>query len=124
MNSFLEIALSYAARGWFVHPLAAGKKKPITQNGKNDATTDEERIRDWWGQVPDANIGISCGPSSLCVLDVDHGLDTLEAFHAWRRRNGLPETVVDHEAGRKGGIILRGNINPIGVLSTWIGVTN
>jgi putative DNA primase/helicase len=35
------------------------------------STTDEERIREWWGWSPNANIGIDCGKSGLIVLDRD-----------------------------------------------------
>lgn len=90
--SFLEIALACIARGWHVHPLKPGKKIPITPHGKNDATTDEEQIRAWWAQVPNANVGIACGPSGLCVLDIDQGLADAAAFTAWRIAAGLPET--------------------------------
>jgi hypothetical protein len=92
MSNFLEIALQCAARGWHVHPLKPGDKKPITPHGKNDATTDAEQIRAWWAQVPNANVGIACKPSQLCVLDADHGLKDEAAFLAWRDRNGLPTT--------------------------------
>jgi len=88
--SFLDIALACAARGWHVHPLKG--KVPITEHGKDDATTDEREIRECWGHVPSANVGISCGPSGLCVLDADHGLADEAAFIAWRDRNGLPVT--------------------------------
>lgn len=90
--NFLDIALQCAARGWHVHPLKPGNKIPITPHGKLDATTDEEQIRIWWTKLPNANVGISCGPSGLCVLDVDHGLTDLDSFNAWRAAAGLPET--------------------------------
>lgn len=79
-------------RGWQVHPLKPGDKIPITPHGKNDATTDAEQIRAWWTQVPNANVGIACGPSQLCVFDADHGLNDEADFLAWRDRNGLPTT--------------------------------
>lgn len=90
--TFLDIALALAAQGVHVHPLKPSDKPPITEHGKNDATTDEAQIRAWWEKHPDANVGISCGPSDRCVVDVDHGLSGPEDFEAWRKRNGLPET--------------------------------
>ncbi len=89
---FLEIALQCIGRGWHVHPLAPATKRPITPHGKNDATNSEEQVRAWWTKTPDANVSISCGPSELCVLDCDHGLNSEAEFIAWRERNGLPAT--------------------------------
>lgn len=68
----LEAALEYASRGWAVFPCVPGQKNPLTEHGFKDATTDEEQIREWWGQWPTANIGIATGErSSLWVLDID-----------------------------------------------------
>ena len=48
-------------------------KHPRTMNGLDDATTDPEQIRKWWGLWPDANIGVPTGAdgSGLIVVDVD-----------------------------------------------------
>lgn len=81
----LTTALRYAERGWHVFPVhsaVGGKcscgrvcgrpaKHPRTHNGWKDATTDRERIRRWWTDWPDANIGVACGPSRILVIDVD-----------------------------------------------------
>lgn len=88
----LELALRYAAAGWHVFPLKPRAKSPITQNGFKDATTDVEQIKAWWAKTPDANIGIACGASGLCVLDADHGLKDGNEFNVWRERNGLAGT--------------------------------
>jgi len=90
--SFLEIALGCVSRGWHVHPLKVADKVPITKHGKNDATISEAQITEWWTRWPNANVGINCGLSGLCVLDADHGLADEAAFIAWRDRNGLPVT--------------------------------
>jgi hypothetical protein len=90
--TFLEIALNCIRRGWFVHPLKPCDKVPITAHGKNDATQDETRVQAWWADTPKANVGISCGPSDLLVLDADHGIASMSEFIAWRDRNGLPVT--------------------------------
>jgi len=87
----LAHALKYAAAGWYVFPLKPHGKSPITQNGFKDATNDHEQIQKWWRVTPDANIGIACGASGLCVLDVDHGLEAGD-LRAWMGRNGLPST--------------------------------
>ena len=90
--SFLEIALGCIARGWRVHPLKPDTKVPLTPHGWKDASGNEGQVNEWWTASPDANVGIACGPSGLCVLDCDHGLNSEEEFYAWRDKCGLPET--------------------------------
>lgn len=91
-------ALDYARQGFWVFPchtpVPGGGcschsrekdhptgKHPRTRNGLSDASVDADRIERWWTMWPDANIGISCGPSGLVVVDVDprHGGD-----ESWR----------------------------------------
>lgn len=68
-----QSALDYATRfGWAVFPLVPRGKTPLTSHGFKDASTDPERIREWWTTTPDANIGIATGTASnLVVLDLD-----------------------------------------------------
>lgn len=77
MSTLIEAALSYAARGWSVLPLAPRSKVPLAgTHGFKDATTDEFQIREWLREQPHANIGIATGHiSGLWALDVDprHG---------------------------------------------------
>jgi hypothetical protein len=87
-NRLLTAAVDYATRGWRVFPLyeplagtscSCGKpecpsagKHPRTSNGLKDGTINKEKIREWWGVWPDANIGIVTGAASgLVVFDVD-----------------------------------------------------
>ena len=86
-NKLLEAALRYAKRGWFVFPTRERPGKPyIDKNGKEkinkektpytftgfkEATLDEEKIRNWWEEHPEAMIGIACGESRLFVIDID-----------------------------------------------------
>ena len=67
----LQAALGYAKKGFYVFPCRPGKKEPITKNGLLDATTNVAQINKWWRSMPYANIGLSCGPSGLVVLDID-----------------------------------------------------
>ena len=76
----IDIALTYAKRGWAVLALAPNSKIPLKhklqQNGSKDATTDEEKITIIWAEHPDANIGIATGKiSNLTVLDLDDASD-------------------------------------------------
>lgn len=74
MVDLLEAALGYAARGWPVFPCGENKA-PLTAGGFKDATTDPARIRAWWGECPDANIGFSPGDVGLVAVDCDPGYD-------------------------------------------------
>lgn len=87
----LDAALRMARLGWHVFPVERGGKRPAIRaahagadvkctgacggdgHGLHDATTDERRIRHWWETYPGANVGVSCGPSGLVVVDLDTG---------------------------------------------------
>lgn len=70
--NFMKWALHYASKGMYVFPLSPGTKIPLANtSGHNDATTDPERIVEWWKDYPDANIGLNCGKSGIVVVDVD-----------------------------------------------------
>ena len=69
--SLLRSALAMAARGCYVFPCVAGGKQPALRgNWQLHATTDVARVEAWWAGRP-YNIGLSCGPSGLVVLDLD-----------------------------------------------------
>jgi putative DNA primase/helicase len=105
-NELLNYALHYARSGFPVIALHNLEKKygilqcscksgvdcsnagkhPRTRYGSNDATTDENKIFDWWDKKPNSNIGLLAGKESgFFVLDIDvkldvpfNGEDTLE----------------------------------------------
>ena len=82
-NPLLAAALEYANRNWAVFPCHPSKKTPATPNGFKDATTDHQRINEWWGEHPDYNIGIATGlTSKLLVVDVDRHED-VDGHVAW-----------------------------------------
>ncbi|MFE3492851.1 bifunctional DNA primase/polymerase [Streptomyces sp. NPDC059175] len=84
--ALLPAALDAAARGWPVHPLRPGTKRPAlhgeaacTRRGyctnghikwEQRATTDPERIACCWA-VAAFNVGIATGPAGLVVIDLD-----------------------------------------------------
>jgi hypothetical protein len=73
MDSLREAALDYARRGWPVFPLRPRGKEPLgalVAHGLKDATTDAQTIGDWWGQQPEANVGLRTG-DVFDVLDID-----------------------------------------------------
>lgn len=80
----LDLALSYAAKGWPVFPCRAKEeidshtgevlapKTPYTSNGLRGATTNERIIREWWRRTPDAMVGVPTGRAiKAWVLDLD-----------------------------------------------------
>src|SRR3954454_3444064 len=110
-------ALAHAARGWPVLPCwgvgegRCGCRRPdcdrpgkhplglLVPHGVKDATTDPALIAAWWGEHPDANIGLAAD-GAWWALDVDYagfctlerdGLDTITDLQ--RRFGKLPRTV-------------------------------
>ena len=70
-RALLRSALALAARGWHVFPCIPGGKKPALRgNWQDHATADPDLVRAWWARTA-YNIGISCGPSGLVVIDLD-----------------------------------------------------
>ena len=86
-TSLAEAAQAYAAAGLPVFPVhtiredgscSCGKrdcqrpgKHPRTGRGFKDASTDKDRISDWWQRWPDAGVAIATGEAGLVVIDVD-----------------------------------------------------
>lgn len=70
-------------------------KHPMTTNGLDSATVNEDHIQAYWKQRPYANIGIATGGiSGFDVIDIDPrhgGDDTWAALE--RKHGGFPETV-------------------------------
>ena len=114
-NPLLDAALDYAKRGLNVFPVysasggvcscgtACGKsagKHPRTDRGHKDATTDADRIRRWWADWPDANVGVRTGPESgVFVLDVD-GPEGEAALADLVATNGPLPTTAEAMTGR------------------------
>lgn len=88
----LSFALAYAARGWPCFPVAG--KRPLVK-WRTQATTDPERLTDWFARRPDAGVAVATGAASgLVVVDVDvddGGQDTLVALQ--RRYGSLGDTL-------------------------------
>lgn len=95
MNELKEAALHYAEMGIAVFPLIEKEKKPLTANGFKDASTDPEKIEEWWSVHPNANIGIATGDISGGIvaidmdIDKDKGKDGYHAFLKWCDENFL-----------------------------------
>ena len=77
----LMSALAYLQAGLCPIPVAAKGKKPTLKKWPNH-TASEQDCREWFATGEATNLGISCGPSRLVVLDFDTG----EAYRTWRAR--------------------------------------
>lgn len=89
-------AREYAEKyGFYVFPVIPAGKAPLTPNGFLDATLNTDKIDDWWNNRPNANIGISCEPSKLFVLDFDSSkeLNAIDAMADFELNVGrIPDT--------------------------------
>ena len=82
-TSVVDAALLYAEIGWRVFPVKpAPAKAPLTQHGFLDASVDRDLIVAWWRKWPDAQIGLDCGGSHVCAIDLDlaEAKDGISAF--------------------------------------------
>ena len=92
MTTLLDAALKLANRGLHVYPLRQGTKDgQHLKSWKREATTDADRIRQWWAAWPGANIGLHCGLSGLVVVDLDvkNGADGLGVWAALCSEHGI-----------------------------------
>jgi Bifunctional DNA primase/polymerase, N-terminal len=88
----VDDALRLAAYGRPVFPCGL-HKKPHTEHGFQDASTDADIIRTWWRQWPDALVAVPTGEASgLFAIDVDSARH--EEANDWLERHSpyLPET--------------------------------
>ena len=70
--SLAQAAAAYAAAGVPVFPCVPGTKRPLTRHGFTEASTDPQRVAQWWQRWPEANIGVPTGwPNGFDVLDID-----------------------------------------------------
>jgi hypothetical protein len=90
-----DAALKLARAGVAVFPVKPRDKIPLTGHGCLDATSDDERVRAWWDQWPDANIGLATGSKSgVWVLDIDGEEGEASLRDLEHRLGALPATVV------------------------------
>ncbi|WP_327138935.1 bifunctional DNA primase/polymerase [Nocardia sp. NBC_01327] len=104
-NRFLDAALSAAARGWYVFPLQPHTKVPAIKDWQHRATTEENRIRDFWPHQCRSNVAIATGPSGLHVIDLDthHGLDGPATFYRLATTIGTRATLLTYSVATPGG---------------------
>ena len=95
-------AVDYALRGWPVFPILPGEKKPATEHGFHDATTDVEQINAWWTANPDYNIAFSPHQVGLSVVDLD-GPEATTAWEGLQLVHGDVPATYEVATPRKGG---------------------
>lgn len=96
-GSVLTAALRFLERDFAVFPLIANKKFPDVANGFKDASTDPEKIAQWFPKNTRANIGIATGTASnIFVVDSDekNGVSGMESLAELENKYGpLPPTL-------------------------------
>ena len=119
----------YAEHGWKILPcygIANGRcscnsshaepkdtgKHPAIAQWNTSATSDVDKISEWWSSQPDYNIGVFCRPSGFLVIDIDPrsgGPESFEKFEALLD-GALPSTVeaITGEYTIGGGKAMRG----------------
>jgi hypothetical protein len=103
-SSCLDAAIACAKRGWLTFPAPRGVKKSELSkkwSGTNwGATTDPDRLKQYWGRWPDSNIGVVTGAASgIFVIEIDtkaggHEADGEKALRELEAKYGpLPATL-------------------------------
>lgn len=100
-DTMLNAALEYAEHGLAVFPLESQGKKPATEHGLKDASTDAEHVREMFEKHPFSNIGMACGAQSggIIVVDIDvddeQGKNGHDSLRKWEHEHGaLPDTAM------------------------------
>jgi len=93
-------ALAFARQGLPIFPCRCVDKRPLTQNGFKDASSDSELIHRWWQQWPRAYIGVPTGEKFIVIdLDLQHP-EALAWLETNRARLPLTRTHVTKSGGR------------------------
>jgi hypothetical protein len=72
--SYIDEILSYVAEGNAIIPCRAENKRPLTEHGFYDGTTDADQIREWWQKWPTALVGRpEIGQELAIDVDRQHG---------------------------------------------------
>jgi len=119
--SILEAALAYARAGLRVFPVIRATKRPLTDHGAYDGTTDEAKIREWWKENPGANVAIALDGLVLVDFDPRHGApesrdEIIATFGPW------PDTAeaITGSGGRHLYFRARNRLHPAGKLSAGV----
>lgn len=86
----LEAALRYAHRGWSVFPVQG--KKPLVF-WRDESTTEDGKIAQWWTRWPNANVALDCAKSGLLVIDADNKNNGVKHWNMLCRDLAIPTTL-------------------------------
>ena len=96
-----KYAQLYGEKGLSVLPVSRKTKKPFIKWGK-EATSDLEKIAEWWKKYPNANIGIVMGSGAIDIEtdyhDETDGEDSLKMFFE-DHGESIPETIAFRSGG-------------------------
>jgi Bifunctional DNA primase/polymerase, N-terminal len=87
----MDLAWQYAGMGLPVLPLRPGRKEPASLHGKDDATTDQDQVVEWWNRNTRYNIGVR-SPVGYVVLDVDPRNGGTDSLQEILKGHSLPKT--------------------------------
>ena len=96
-QEILASAKDALARGFKILACEPKDKAPYAKyspHAVNSATNDAAIALRPWLEGTEANYGIACGLSNLCVIDCDKGLKSSNDLLLWMEKNKLPPTLV------------------------------
>lgn len=101
MTTTADWAHLYARYGWRVFPANPERKTPLYRNWLADATTEPSLVEQYFGGLPDRNIGLICG-EAFDAWDIEG--DHVAAFSAamYERGATLPPETPIASTGRGG----------------------
>lgn len=90
----LLAALALADYGFSIFPLVPNGTLPAFANWRDEATKRQDQVKNWWREIPDANIGVAT--DHLLVIDVDPIRDGTTTFSNLlaNQNHDLPGTLV------------------------------
>ena len=96
-QEILASAKDALARGFKILACEPKDKAPWAKysiHAVNSATNDAAIALKPWLDGTEANYGVACGLSNLCVVDCDYGLKTNQDLLLWMEKNKLPPTLI------------------------------
>ncbi|CAN7549358.1 bifunctional DNA primase/polymerase [Rhizobium sp. LjRoot30] len=90
----LANALALAEQGFRIFPLSPRSKKPPRDFAwKEEATTDPDRIREWWKADANYNVGVATGGGTIVVdADTKEGAPGLASLEMLELACGMPKS--------------------------------
>ncbi|OJT99163.1 MAG: hypothetical protein BGN83_18285 [Rhizobium sp. 63-7] len=90
----LSSALALAEQGFRIFPLSPRSKKPPRDFAwKEEATTDPDRIREWWKADANYNVGVATGGGTIVVdADTKEGAPGLASLGMLELACGMPKS--------------------------------